>query len=45
MMMIMEFLANGDLKGYLKKYGSDMSVEQLIAICENVSSPSLLLYL
>ena len=39
MMMIMEFLENGDLKGYVQKNGADMSVDQLIAICENVKYP------
>ena len=42
MMMIMEFLENGDLKGYVQKHGQDMSVDQLIAICENVSISSIL---
>ena len=38
MMMIMEFLEKGDLKNYVQENGKDMTEDQLISICENVTS-------
>lgn len=37
LMMIMEFLEKGDLKSYVREFGTHMTEDQLISICENVS--------
>ena len=42
MMMVMEFLEKGDLRKFLQNHGGDMTEDQLISICENVNSLSLL---
>ena len=36
-MVIMEFLEKGDLRKYVQENGKDMTEDQLISICENVT--------
>ena len=36
-MMVLEFLDKGDLQTLLRERGGEMSCDQLITICENVS--------
>ena len=37
LLMVMEFLEKGDLRKYVQENGKDMTEDQLIAICENVT--------